>query len=231
MFIIGACGKSTEPKALSIDSPRNLSIYQSLGSMRVKELFIVIFEKDFSEEEWKLIFDETQELSLNKKKLREVEGQDTEAVQNLRSDIMGRNAQLILNLSMKSLFMLSWSLGDENCTLSSDVQSLACRPFNLDNPLNGGLPKSLEPLIWVNPNPVTDEVKSPYLKLRLGLDSGAAGARYALTLRMKPERVGSSEKWFKGDAIPDPGSRFLKPAGGFSQGFYPYGYAELTLEK
>lgn len=226
-----SCGGDFAPKPAPGQASRNLSLYPSFGGMRVKELFIVVFEKDFSEDEWKAIFDANDELSVNKRKLREIEGLGDDRAQVLRSELISKNAGLLLNLSEKSLFMLSWSAGDENCSISLDVKSLNCRPFNFDNPLNGGLPKSMQALEWVTPDPIKDEVKSPYLKVRLGLQSGLRAGNYALTLRLKPERVGEREKWLKGDAIPDPGSRFLKPDGTLAESFFPFGYAELTLEK
>jgi len=200
----------------------------SLKGLRVKELFVVLFPRNYSIEEWRFIFDETKQLSANKKRLRQLEGMIDAASQDERANLIGKNADLLTDLGNKSLFMMSWSASDENCRIKDSLK-ISCRPSNPDNPLNGTLPKNLEPLRFVNPDPVREDMKTPYLNVVLEQNDETKGPWFKINLRLKPELWGDQEKWFKGDLIPEAGSHFRTQDGGISEGFFKYGYSELTL--
>ncbi len=204
---------------------------KSMPHKRVKELFVVVFEKNFTPLEWKEIFDQTTLLSKNKKQLREIEGLDDDASSEVRGKMITDNARLLGSLGQKSLFMMNWSAQDENCRIVlKDSWQLQCKPRNRDNPLNGGLPLSVHPLEWVFPNPVVSTTKIPYLRIKLKKESTEGSAfNYSIELRMKQEHETSTESWLKGDAFPEAGSEFLKADGSLTTSFFPYGYAEMTL--
>ena len=237
LAILSGCGKTgTSPgmivsEGLRADSQK-LETYRGL---KVKELFVVVFPKDYSIEEWKAIFDSTRILSANKRKLRSMEGQDDPAVQEARATLIGTNAEILGKLGEKSLFMMSWSLQDENCRISKEKLKITCKPHNPDNPLNGGMPENRDALRFLVPDPVRSDVKTPYLSIPLAskaLKDGEVGANYSLELRLKPETESEKEKWLKGDVVVEKGSVFSDPAGGKPVGdFYPYGYSEITLSK
>jgi hypothetical protein len=203
---------------------------ETLKGLRVKELFVVLFPKDYSMEEWKEIFDQTRILSRNKRRLRELEGRTDDPSQEERFELIGKNAEILTFLGGKSLFMMSWSAADENCRIR-DTLKISCRPASAENPLNGGMPKTLEPIAFVEPDPVRSEVKTPYLAIRLEQNNPEAGPAYSLDLRLKVEALREEEKWFKGEAIPGKGSAFPTSDGTPASNPFPYGYAELTLGK
>jgi hypothetical protein len=224
-----ACGRApldlgpqtrTEPQAA-------LSI-ERLKGLRVKELFVVVFPKNYTPLEWKTIFDDTRILSRNKRRLRALEGLSDDVSQDERAELIGKNAEILTTLGSKSLFMMSWSAADENCRIR-DTLKITCRPSNPDNPLNGGLPKHVSPIEWVRPDPVRSEVKTPYVAIRLEQKDAEKGPLYGLDLRLKPESLGETELWFKGEALPVQGSLFSNPEGSPVSEYFPYGYAEMTL--
>jgi hypothetical protein len=196
-----------------------------LTHKRVKELFVVVFDRDYSADEWKSVFDLTRILSLNKKALRQSSGDVAAIIQ--------KNAEILTDLSAMSVFMLSWSAQDENCKfIQKDELLFNCKPRNFGNPLNGGLPVSTEPVKWVIPDPIRSDVKTPYLKMSLKKESNLENhAEYELLLRMKLESANETETVFKGEVIPVIGSRFLKSDGSTTDQFFPYGYVELSLGK
>jgi hypothetical protein len=234
--LLNACGKKDQYVPLSRPegsvSARSVS---ELSHKRVKELFVVLFEKNFEAQEWKKIFDHTKVLSANKRKIREIEGQVDDASIEIRTQLITENAGLLTALSEKSLFMMNWSAQDENCKLSlKSFWQLTCRPRTLDNPLNGGMPSGVGAVEWINPDPVVSVTKTPYLRIRLKKEldpTGESPLHYDLELRLKEERFSESESWFKGDALPAAKSAFVRTDGSVTQSFYPYGYAELTLGK
>ena len=237
LTLLSGCGKKeTSPgimvsEGLRADSEK-LETYRGL---KVKELFVVVFPKDYSIEEWKAIFDSTKVLSANKRKLRAMEGQDDPAVQEARATLIGTNAEILGKLGEKSLFMMSWSLQDETCRISKEKLKITCKPHNPDNPLNGGMPENRDALRFLVPDPVRSDVKTPYLSLPLAskaLKEGETGSNFSLELRLKPESESEKEKWLKGDVVVEKGSVFMDPTGGKPVGeFYPYGYSEITLSK
>ena len=96
LFLLAACSGPGPANPVASHSAEDTSVFNSLATMRVKELFIVLFEKDFSEQEWQTIFDETNQISLNKKKLREFEGLTDAASQAARAEVIGKNSELFL---------------------------------------------------------------------------------------------------------------------------------------
>lgn len=224
------CGKKSVPAHTPLRTMNSVST-PDLKHKRVQELFVVIFEKNYSPEEWKEIFDQTRLLSANKKQLRAIEGQDSEEVSILRSKLIQENAEILTRLGSLSLFMLNWSAQDENCRFAGNPElKLICKPRNPNNPLNGGLPFSPEAATWVIPNPALSEVKTPYLKFLLRKQAEReTDFAYDLELRLKIEKVLDESSWFKGEALPAPGSRFQKPDGTLTGTFFTYGYSELTL--
>ncbi len=231
-----SCGKKTEFQALS-DSEGSVSSrsVSELPHKRVRELFVVLFGKNFQPTEWKEIFEQTNILSANKKKIRQIEGQVDDASIEIRTQLITQNSELLTSLSEKSLFMMNWSAQDENCKISlKDFWQIICKPRNLNNPLNGGLPHGVGPIEWIQPNPVVSATKTPFLRIRLKKDAEAEGSsllQYALELRLKEEKVSDSETWFKGEAIPSSESTFVLQDGTTTQQFFPYGYVEMTLGK
>jgi len=229
-LLLGAClPPQSEPKkwgqALSVDSSR----VEALKGYRVRELFAVIFPKDYSVEEWRAIFEETNVLSRNKQRLRMLEGQDAPAIQEERAVLIGKNAEILTDLGAKSLFMMSWSAQDENCRISKSLK-LLCKPFNPDNSMNGGLPLNPVPLQFVIPDPVQSEIKTPYLSIKLEQRDELKGPYYGIELRLKPEASSENFRWFKGDLTIDSGSVFRSQVNGEPVStYFPYGYSELTL--
>jgi hypothetical protein len=232
-----ACGQKDVPSPLpnfnrigTQDSARTIA---DLKHKRVRELFVVLFEKNFSVDEWKIIFDQTRILSANKKTIRAIEGMDDEASSEIRGKLITENAELLNALAGKSLFMMNWSIQDENCKLSlKDFWKLLCKPRNPNNPLNGGLPYGVGAVEWVNPDPVTSITKIPYLRMVLKKDldpTTASPLVYQMELRLKEERFTESESWFKGEALPTSDSVFVRPDGTSASQVFPYGYVELTL--
>jgi hypothetical protein len=125
---------------------------------------------------------------------------------------------LLQRLSEFSVFILNWSLSDENCRfLFKENLSLLCKPRSLDNPMNGGMPSQYGDIRIVKPDPKIDEIKTDYLKITL---SKPEAPSYMIELRLKLETASSNEFWFKGDVIPLEQNFNEKP--------YPYGYAEMT---
>jgi len=230
------CGKKTEYQPLHLPegsvSSRSVS---DLPHKRVRELFVVLFEKNFEPQEWKTIFDQTSILSANKKKIRLMEGQIDDASIEIRTQLITENGELLTSLSQKSLFMMNWSVQDENCKFSlKEFWQLICKPRNQNNPLNGGLPHGVGAVEWVTPDPVVSVTKIPYLRIRLQKDrdeTGASALEYGLELRLKEELISENESWFKGEAFPSKGSTFIRADGTPTRQVFPYGYAELTLGK
>jgi len=227
-LLLSSCSKDLPLVPTSNVQRQEAMNVETLKLLRVKELFVVLFPKNYTVDEWKFIFDETKELSANKKRLRALEGMVDAESQDVRANLIGKNADLLTDLGNKSLFMMSWSASDENCKIK-DSMKVVCRPSNSDNPLNGGLPKNLEPLSFVVPDPVSSEIKTPYLLIRLEQNDVSRGPWYRLDLRLKVESLSADEKWFKGDVVPAKGSTFIGQDGSMATEFFPYGYSELTL--
>lgn len=228
-LLLSACGRAPLDLGPEIRSETQTALStERLKGLRVKELFVVVFPKNYTPLEWKAIFDDTRILSQNKRRLRALEGLADDASQDERAELIGRNAEILTLLGSKSLFMMSWSAADENCRIR-DTLKITCRPSNPDNPLNGGLPKHTSPLEWIRPDPVRSDVKTPYVSIRLEQKDAEKGALYGLDLRLKPESLGESELWFKGEAIPVKGSLFSGAEGSPVSEYFPYGYAEMTL--
>jgi hypothetical protein len=229
LLSLSACGRAPLDLGPQVRSESQLALStERLKGLRVKELFVVVFPKNYAPLEWKAIFDDTRILSQNKRRLRALEGLSDGPSQDERAELIGNNAEILTTLGSKSLFMMSWSAADENCRIR-DTLKITCRPSNPDNPLNGGMPKHLTPLEWIRPDPVRSDVKTPYVAVRLEQKDPEKGPLYGLDLRLKPELLGESELWFKGEAIPMSGSLFTGPEGTPVAEHFPYGYAELTL--
>jgi hypothetical protein len=237
LLLASACGKKDAPvpapalnRMSAKDSVRTVS---ELKHKRVRELFVVLFEKNFTPDEWKTIFDQTRILSANKKTIRTIEGMDDEASSEIRGKLITENADLLTSLAGKSLFMMNWSIQDENCKLSlKDFWQLVCKPRNPNNPLNGGLPHGVGAVEWITPDPVTSITKIPYLRMVLKKDvdsTTSSPLAYEMELRLKEERFTESESWFKGEALPTMDSIFVRPDGTVASQVFPYGYVELTL--
>lgn len=203
----------------------------ALQGLRVKELFLTLFPKDYSAEEWKLIFERTNRLSMNRGKLREIEGLSDLKSNEIRAHYKGENLILLPELTALSVFVMSWSATDENCKISK-ANLLSCKPFHLTNSLNGEMPTSPEPAAWINPDPVRDSIRIPYLSLRLEKLNSELGQNYSIELRLKIERMDDREILLKGDALPRKGSRF-RDINTFDlvEHVYPFGYAEMSLER
>ena len=229
--MVGCAAKNSKPQVLGQALRADLSHTETLRGLRLKELFVVVFPKNYSVQEWKSIFEQTNVLSRNKRRLREIEGQDDPAIEEERSTLIGKNAEILLELGSKSLFMMSWSSQDENCKIGKDSLQITCKPFNPDNPLNGGLPKNTKPVTYIIPDPIQSEVKIPYLSIKLEKrDPATPSAEFGMELRLKPESESKKQIWFKGDVVMDSGSAFPSPADGTPvKEFYPYGYSEMTL--
>ncbi|MBU6155124.1 MAG: hypothetical protein KGP28_12545 [Bdellovibrionales bacterium] len=228
--VVGCLPPNSEPKRLGLALASDVSIVEGLIGARVKELFVVIFPKDYSVPEWQRIFEETNVLSRNKQKLRAIEGLDTPEIQEERAVLIGKNAEILSELGAKSLFMMNWSIQDENCRISKSLKIL-CRPFNPENPMNGGLPTNRGPLQFIIPDPVQSEIKTPYLSVTLEQLDESKGPYFGLNLRLKPESSGDGFSWYKGDVTISGGSRFRSQADGSEvASFFPYGYSELTLQ-
>jgi hypothetical protein len=231
VLLVTACAPKGEKPlrqglALRSDPARN----ESLRGLRVQELFVVVFPKDYSVQEWQSIFEKTNILSGNKQRLREIEGKTEPELEEERSNLIGKNAEILMDLGSKSLFMMSWSSQDENCKISKESLILTCKPFNPDNPMNGGLPKSTVPIDWKIPDPVRSDVKTPYVSIRLVKKDADEADGFAIELRLKPESITKSRLWFKGDVVMDKGSAFPSTTdGAWVKEFFPYGYSELTL--
>ena len=226
---MGCLPPNSEPKKRGFALTPDLSFVEGLKGAKVKELFVVIFPKDYSVPEWQGIFEETNLLSRNKQQLRSIEGIDTPEIQEERAVLIGKNAEILSDLGAKSLFMMSWSIQDENCKVSKSLK-IICKPFNPENPMNGGLPTHSGPLQFIIPDPVQSEIKIPYLSILLEQLDGAKGPQFGLNLRLKPESSGQGFAWYKGDVTITAGSRFRSQVDGSEVGaYFPYGYSELTL--
>jgi hypothetical protein len=200
-----------------------------LEGLRLKEMLVVLFQRDFSVEEWKTIFVQTKKLSLNKKVLRSLEGAIDPAADLERGNRMAENAELLEALGNQSSFLMSWSLADENCRfVNQRGVRMTCRPKNRQNPLNGGLPSPVGLVEWVEPNPVVSDTKSPHLKLVLATQENP---KFEIELRLKLESTDRGETWWKGEAYPSAGSEFMAPDGVIRPAGFPIGYAEITLGK
>lgn len=191
-----------------------------LNKSRVNELFVVLFKKSLTQNEWAEIFKDTQKLSSNKRLLLTIDGLFDERSEEVRSTVIQENADLLQRLSAQSVYLLNWSFGDENCRfLFQEKLNLVCKPRVLDNPLNGGLPQQQGLIEVVNPDPVISEVKQPYISLILFRQAPLL----QFELRLKLESQSQTELWFKGDV------KLLSHS--FSEAPYDYGYAEMTLAK
>jgi hypothetical protein len=229
LIALTACGKAPLDLGPEIRSETQLALsVERLKGLRVKELFVVVFPKNYAPLEWKAIFDDTRILSRNKRRLRALEGLSDGPAQDERADLIGKNAEILTTLGSKSLFMMSWSAADENCRIR-DTLKITCRPSNPDNPLNGGMPKHVSALEWIRPDPIRSDVKTPYVAIRLEQKDPEKGPLYGLDLRLKPELIGEKELWFKGEALPSEGSLFTGPDGAPVSDYFPYGYVEMTL--
>lgn len=218
LLLVSACSKAPSLPTLTHQALTEVALQPAeLAGLRIQSLFVVLFEKDFDTETWTHIFTQTNALSLNQKRLRELSGLNTAEVQTERGDLIGKNSTLLTDLGNLSAFMMNWTIENENCKISKSTLKVACKPFNADSPLNGGLPTQVGSLEWVTPDPVRDDIKSPYLKIVLEQNKPAPAKNLKLTLRLKLETKNEKEVWFKGDTLPEGGS------------FYPYGYAEMTL--
>jgi len=234
MFAVSACGKKDASAPVTSKLPGRDELIRSVYELkhkRIKELFVVLFEKNFAPHEWKFIFDQTNILSANKKKIRLIEGLDDDASSEIRGKLITENAGLLTALSEKSLFMMNWSIQDENCKLAlKDFWQLVCKPRNLNNPLNGGLPHGVGAVEWVSPDPITSVTKTPYLRIRLQRDlEEPMPLAYQLELRLKEERITEAESWFKGEALPSTESVFVRQDSTPVTGVFPFGYVEMTL--
>lgn len=234
LALASGCSKGDEgPKVRATNAASSESFEVSrLDGYRVQELLIVVFARDYTPAEWTRIFDWTRALSANKRRLRSIEGALDAEADRLRGELIERNADLLTELGSRSLFILSWSANDENCRFAADgataATAMTCKPRSLDNPLNGGLPQPDGAVEWIRPNPVTSDIKTPYLRLALQRVGEPA---FRLELRLKTERVSEREGWFKGEAVPAPGSRFIDFEGVAREPGFPYGYAEMTVTR
>jgi hypothetical protein len=227
-----ACGRSWERVPTSNASGQPLlpgePSPEDLVSLRVREAFVVVFPRDFAVDEWRGIFERTRELSFNKTRLRRIEGRSDLDSESERLERIGRNVELLTELGERSLFMMSWTLADENCRFRSGPK-LVCRPFNRDNPLNGGLPEQVGQLLFFRPDPILDAIKTPYWSLALEQRDPVWGPWYRLDLRLRTEVATPQEIVLKGESLPAEGSGFPGPDGLPVTSYFPYGYAELTL--
>lgn len=218
-LILSACQKleknSVESRVDILSSDIKI---EDLNKNKINELFVVLFKDNLSSDQWKSIFLDTQKLSLNKRKLFLIEGLDDEDSDQIRSTVIAENSVLLQRLSGFSVFILNWSLSDENCKfIFKDMMNLVCRPRNLDNPMNGGMPTQVGEISIIKPDPTVDEIKTDYLKFTLSMLEAPS---YTIELRLKLESSSAKEFWFKGDVIPHDAH--------FNQNPFPYGYAELT---
>ncbi|NDG83578.1 MAG: hypothetical protein EBX52_00900 [Proteobacteria bacterium] len=230
LLVAGCAPRDSKPVSRGLALRSDASRTESLRGLRVQELFVVVFPKNYTVQEWKGIFEETNTLSHNKQRLREIEGQTDPQIEEERSTLIGKNAEILMDLGSKSLFMMSWSTQDENCKISKDSLMLVCKPLNPDNPMNGGLPKNTTPLSWLVPDPVRSDVKTPYVSIRLERKEAKEGEGFGIELRLKPESLTKTRLWFKGDVVIDKGSVFPSATDGTRvKEFFPYGYSEMTL--
>ncbi len=221
--LVLSCQKNIEkkPQDQKVEI-QNIEFQQEeLNKHRVSDLLIILFKKDINEDQWTEIFKGTQKLSSNKRKLLSIEGLMDNNSESLRIEILDQNAKLFEFLSSFSVYILNWSFGDENCRfLFKENLNLLCKPRNLDNPLNGGLPQQDGFITYNRPNPVTEDIKVPYLNIYL---SKKADDPLKLQLRLKLESKSETEFWFKGDVLPLVYKDKSLP--------FPYGYVELTTAK
>lgn len=195
---------------------------QDLHKNKINELFVLLFKNNLTSNQWKSIFQDTQKLSQNKRKLSIIEGLSDEISNQIRSLAVSENAIILQRLTDSSTFILNWSLNDENCKFlfSEPLLNLVCKPRTLDNPLNGGLPVQFGLINFIKPNPVISDIKTDYLNIVL---KKSEAPTYTVQLRLKLESESTTEFWFKGDVIP------LET--NFEQNPFPFGYAELTTLK
>lgn len=218
-LILCSCQKLEKKKAdAQVDILSEEITTQDLDKNKISELFVLLFKDNLTSVEWTNIFLDTQKLSLNKRKLFQIEGLNDDESEKIRSAVIAENSVLLQRLSGFSVFILNWSLSDESCKfLFKDMLNLVCKPRNLDNPLNGGMPLQFGEIRIIKPDPTIDEIKTDYLKLTLRKEESPS---YMIELRLKLESSSAKEFWFKGDVLPRDHH--------FNENPYPYGYAELT---
>jgi hypothetical protein len=230
LAVLSGCGHEERPRVRASNAEQGPQFdVASLDGLRIKELLIVIFDHDYTVAEWREIFDQTKQLSANKLRLRAIEGVLSTDTDTIRGDLIAQNAELLTGLGNRSLFIMSWSAAEENCRFQTrGAAELGCKPKNIENPLNGGLPVPVGAVEWVRPNPVTSDAKTPYLRYSLRHEGEPS---FEIELRLKPESLKAGEEWFKGEAVPAPGSLFLNVDGVLAKPRFPYGYAEMTLSR
>ena len=227
-IVLCTCAKSPREIGPQIRSAAQQVDVRILKNLRVEQLLITLFSRDFTEDEWTEIFNQTNRMSINSAELSHLSARDDAAAVSTRDRLIAENIDSVSYLADHSSYLMLWSLDIENCFVSETL-ILACHPSTLDNPLNGGLPTPRAPLEWRVPDPIKEDIKTPYLYVELEKNDPKGVGAFKIVLRLKAESLDRGHLVFKGDAIPDAGSSIRDQQGKFQTRFYPYGYAELSL--
>ena len=229
LVILSSCAKLNASAPVSKHFEAVTSPLSRIAGKRIQELLVVIFKKDFSPIQWSKIFNDTRQISMNARAIVDLGARDDLSSNDQRLNLMGDNIDRLTRLSDLSAFLMSWSIGDENCKIQEDTLALNCSPFNSENSLNGGFPKFLTPIRFVIPNAAKDDIKTPYVEINLTQSNSRYASLYRMKLRLKVEEIGEKIVQLKGDVIPEAGSRLEGPDGNISDQNFHYGYAEMIL--
>lgn len=231
LLALSGCSKELPTLSLKPLVQQQVQDLPPLEKYRVEEWLTVVFPKDYSAEEWKRIFVNSQTLRSNTEWIRDHPADDslsTEDAQTLERKVQ-ENLDATTFLMERALLMVAWnespacSFGREGANLK-----LSCEGHTPETPL---LTPDFDPLFTrVDPNPVKDKEKSPYYKSRFYTKD------YALLIqlrfdRYRKDRSGTERLYFSGNALPEKGSRFPLGDGKLESRWYPYGYTQLVLKK
>lgn len=228
---LSGCSRDLPPLSLKPLVLQQTQDLPSLEKYRVEEWLTVVFPRDYSPEEWKRIFVNSQTIRSNTEWIREHPADDSlsaEDTQTLEKKIQ-ENLDATTYLMERALLMVAWN-ESPLCSFAREGANLklSCEGHTPETPL---LTPDFEPLFTrIEPNPVKDKEKSPYYRSLFHTQD------YSLLIqlrfdRYRKDKTGVERLYFSGNALPEKGSRFPLGDGKLESGWYPYGYTQLVLKK
>lgn len=231
IWALSACSKDLPALNLKPLVQQQTQDLPPLEKFQVEEWLTVIFPKDYSAEEWKRIFVNSQKLRANTEWIREHPADDSMSAEDARTLELKiqENIDATTFLMERALLMVAWTESPPcRFTREGENLKLSCEGHTPETPL---LTPDFEPLFtFTRPDPIRDAEKSPYYKSRFHTQD------YSILIQLRFDRhrkdpTGTERIYFSGNALPEKGSQFPLGDGKLESRWYPYGYTQLVLKK
>ncbi|MCM0605835.1 MAG: hypothetical protein KA715_07060 [Xanthomonadaceae bacterium] len=187
-----------------------------LNGFTVDEFTLIVFKQGISQDKWKTIFKQTQNLSRLRQTQKELtkrihDGEDLEAE---RDEVTLEITDILSEISdHHASYMLNWG-SNEKCEFKhTDALRLNCRKTPQDAPL------FMSSWNKTKPNPRTDLWVFSWLETKIQ----SRANEWSMKLKLKPESKPSEKEWIWNGEI--------EATGRFTTSHNPYGYVELRLSR